>query len=68
MKYIYIYIWKRSSARENSKGQVPEGGMFLKCLWKSKEASVAEREQTRGRMGVEEIKPDQDFVAPYRPL
>ena len=68
MKYFFIIIWKRSSARESSDGQVPEAWMFLKCLWKSKKVSVAERKQTRGRMGGDEIRPDQEFVGPYRPL
>lgn len=57
------YILKKSSATENSKCQVPEAGTFLKCLWKIQKASVAEREQARGRMGVGKIRPGQDFRA-----
>lgn len=64
MKYLKK-IWKRSSARESSEGQVPEARTFLKCLRKSKKVSAAEREQTRGRMGGKEISPDQEFAGPY---
>jgi len=61
-------IWKSTSARGNSKCQVSEGGMVLKRLWKYKGGQYCSKKAARRGIGIEEIRPDEDFAKPCRSL